>query len=195
MWHIRRLPCAMAAHDSGTTRPRTGSARGMTARGFAWFIRIALVLLANATVQAGDVVRYEFQYFEGRDGHRIVEVYDIAESPDGAIWVATWGDGLHEIHNTDYKNYSTATGLAADWFRGIEHVGHGALWAHTEDGLYRISDERSENPLEQVSADVTGSDYRLVHLLSDGRVLVCTTDGPTLIFESKTVPSFRRNGL
>jgi PAS domain S-box-containing protein len=146
---------------------------------------LSLFIFACSPGSVKGDVHYEFQYFKGRSGHRVVEVADIAESANGVIWVATWGDGIHRIHNTDYKNYTTSSGLPTNWFRGIEHVKGETLWAHTR-GIIPINGTQIDKPvLRQESSELPDNDFRTVHSLSDGRILAVTSDGDTLVFDSK----------
>jgi ligand-binding sensor domain-containing protein len=148
-------------------------------------VRLILFLLASSPALAIGGVHYEFRYFKGRNGHRVVEVNDIAETPDGAIWVSTWGDGVHRIHNTEYKNYTSSSELPTNWYKGIEFVGGETLWVYN-NGIVPIVSGRVQNPLmRQESAELPDSDFRVAHSLSDGRVLAVTSAGQTFLFASK----------
>ena len=139
---------ARAANKSDAIPQIVAYERNTCARVLVCFIGLITLLLMNfpAKARAGD--RYGFRFFSGRNGHRVVEAYDIAETPDGSIWVATWGDGVHRIHKTDYKNYSASNGLPTNWYRGIEHIGDGTLWAHTR-GLIPIVDGQVGKPIQR----------------------------------------------
>lgn len=128
MRHIHSRRCALVANQSDAARRYVANERESRRVIPLCFVRLILLLLASSPALAIGGVHYEFRYFEGRNGHRVVEANDIAEAPDGAIWIFTWGDGVHRIHNTDDKNDTTKGGLPTDWLRGIEYVGDGTLW-------------------------------------------------------------------
>ena len=143
---------------------------------------VCLALLFHARVCAD--VQYEFQYFVGRDGHRVAEVADMAESSNGSIWVATWGDGIHRINNTDYRNYTVADGLPTNWFRSIEIVGSDTIWANTRGFVPIINGRVGSTLLGEESNRLPDNDFRVVHSLNDRRVLAVTSEGQTLLFSA-----------
>lgn len=148
-------------------------------------LRLILLLCVSCPALTFGGERYDFRYFEGRNGHRIVEARDMAETSDGAVWVATWGDGVHRIHNTDYKHYTSPNDLTTNWFRSIEHVGGDTLWAPTRDGLIPITRGRAKKTQTKDTSQYPDHDFRVMHSLSDGRVLAVTSEGDTLLFAAR----------
>src|SRR5690606_28497105 len=62
-----------------------------------------------------------------------------ASTRDGALWVATNGDGVVRYHNGTFVHLTTADGLPGDILRSLHEDRDGWLWVGTEGrGLARI---------------------------------------------------------
>lgn len=98
-------------------------------------------LLSGAALQAGFAQdTLEFQLLSTPDGVWVNEIEDLLEDRDGAIWAATWGEGLHKIHGTKWETFNEAGGFVGDWQRCLALDGNGAVWVGTADGICRFRD-------------------------------------------------------
>jgi len=98
-------------------------------------------------------------------------VYDVLQTRDGDIWIATWsgvnrvrGGALDdrskwELHTVE----STKGGLPNDWVYGLAEGKNGELWLATEGGLARLQNGKWQNwnhakglgaPYEKVKKDI-----------------------------------------
>ncbi len=66
---------------------------------------------------------------------RPVAVRSIAEGPDGALWVATYGAGVWRRRGGGWRGWSRRDGLASDNVRAVHVDRTGRVWAATLAGL------------------------------------------------------------
>ncbi|HEY0720882.1 MAG TPA: two-component regulator propeller domain-containing protein [Gammaproteobacteria bacterium] len=94
-------------------------------------------------------------------------VYDMIETPNGDLWIATWS-GANRVRGgklDDRKAWETFTventkgGLPNDWVYGLENGKDGEVWLGTEGGLARFKDGKWQN---WKHSDGLGADYELV---------------------------------
>ena len=80
-------------------------------------------------------------------------VYDVVESKNGDIWIATWS-GMNRVRGGDladrskwdlYTVENTAGGLPNDWVYGLAEGKNGEMWLATEGGMARFADGKWEN--------------------------------------------------
>lgn len=94
-------------------------------------------------------------------------VYDMIETPNGDIWIATWsGANLVRGGKLDDRKawqtftvQNTAGGLPNDWVYGLENGKDGEVWLGTEGGLARYKDGKWQNWKHD---DGLGADYEKV---------------------------------
>ena len=65
-------------------------------------------------------------------------VFSLAVDRDGAKWIGTWGGGLSHFDGSNWRNYTTADGLAGNIIYAIEIDERGLLWLGTNHGLSRF---------------------------------------------------------
>ncbi len=107
------------------------------------YIQISAFLLTLFTAivsSAQQEVSREYRLFPTPSGVEVPVVRDLLEDSTGAIWVATWGGGVHRIFQTEWDNYTTKNGLVSDWVRGLTLSPDGSVWVATADGLCRFTD-------------------------------------------------------
>ncbi len=92
---------------------------------------------------AEGLVRFDgvtFTVFDKRDvsglGHNYVWslLYAPDESPNGTLWIGTYGGGLFRLKDGAFLSYTTRDGLAADRIWVLTRDAGGALWIGTEGG-------------------------------------------------------------
>ena len=78
--------------------------------------------------------QFERMHLNGR-------VKGLAEAPDGAIWIATYGGGVSQFRNGTFRTYTEKEGLSSRKVMSIYADGAGAVWVGTaQAGLNRIKD-------------------------------------------------------
>lgn len=94
-------------------------------------------------------------------------VYDMIQTRNGDIWIATWS-GANRVRGgklDDRKAWETFTventkgGLPNDWVYGLEEGKNGEVWLGTEGGLARFKDGQWQN---WKHSDGLGANYELV---------------------------------
>lgn len=110
-------------------------------------------------------------------GAPVAEVNGIAEDSDGAIWVVTWGEGVHRIHGADWTTFTEADGLPDDWVRSVCAASGGGVWIGTGEGIAHIKGNRVEALTPQNLPVLREPDVFFIHELSDGQVWASTRGG------------------
>lgn len=82
----------------------------------------------------------EFRQYTEEDGLANNTVMALEETPDGAIWIATYG-GVSRFQGGSFTNYSIAEGLPNNGVLDILKDQSGALWFATFGGLARFEDD------------------------------------------------------
>lgn len=99
-------------------------------------------------------------------------VYDVLETRNGDIWIATWS-GVNRVRGGKLKDpaawelhtvESTQGGLPNDWVYGLAEGKNGEIWLATEGGMTRFADGKWDNwnhsrgigaDYEKVKKDIT----------------------------------------
>ncbi len=159
--------------------------------------RESLATLASLLVAlfAHGETAMEFRVYTMPGGAPVAPVNGMLADREGAVWVATWGEGLHRIHGTEWKTFTEADGLPDDWISSITESPGGGLWIGTGEGLALVRDDQVF-PLTPRDLDlmITG-DVSYVRELSGGQILAGTVDGTILLREPEgTLPADLGNG-
>jgi len=64
-------------------------------------------------------------------------VFCIRAAADGKVWAGTWGGGVSVFDGTQWKNFTTADGLAGDIVYAMTQAEDGAWWFGTDQGVSR----------------------------------------------------------
>ncbi len=68
----------------------------------------------------------------------------IDQGSDGVIWVSTYGQGLIQINENDYINWTTDDGLPADDLTSVEVSNSGKVWIGSDGGgVFSFSSKKS----------------------------------------------------
>ena len=114
-----------------------------------------------------DENKEEWQNYNIQHGLADAFIYDVLETADGDVWIATWS-GANRIRggNLDdpeawetYTVENTQGGLPNDWVYGLAKGKHGEIWMATEGGLARYLDGAWTNWKHE---DGLGAKYELV---------------------------------
>jgi len=71
------------------------------------------------------------------EGRAAYDVSALAQSKDGALWIATLGGGVLQYQDGHWDTYTSAQGLADDHVFALAEDPHGALWFGTAGGVSR----------------------------------------------------------
>ncbi len=78
---------------------------------------------------------FYFPRFTPVDGLAYPIVRDIVQTPDGAIWMATWGGGLSRYDGLQWKTVTMANGLTENMTRALACDRQGGIWVGTTSGI------------------------------------------------------------
>ncbi len=126
------------------------------------------------------------------------EVWALAESDDGSLWIGVYGAGLSRLRGGAFTQYTSKSGLVNDFVRALVTDTVGALWIGTDGGLSRFKDGvftsyTTKNGLagsqvRALSADPDGSVWigtpGGLQRWKDGRLLTVPLAGPPPVIES-----------
>ena len=107
-------------------------------------LTITVVLASFSTELAVAGHRWRISPFRSREGIPYQRVRDLLETPDGAIWIATWGGGAARVKDTEWEHFDEDNGLLNNWVRCLEVDGEGAIWIGTSRGVCVYRDGRFE---------------------------------------------------
>lgn len=68
------------------------------------------------------------------------DISEVAEGPDGTIWVASVGGGVLRMRGEDITRFDRTNGLASDAVYSILVARNGDVWAGTASGVCRLKD-------------------------------------------------------
>lgn len=147
------------------------------------------VPVSSAPADGGDAsLYYQVQDWTTQEGLPHNSVWDIHQSADGYLWLATL-DGLVRFDGVRYTVYNRAggPGLSSNRFRSLHASPDGILWCGTEDGgLTRFDGSRFTS--WSVDAGLPAAQIRGVQGDSAGGIWVATLTG---VME-KTADGFRQ---
>ena len=103
------------------------------------------------------------------------EVWDVAEAPDGTLWIATYGSGVAHLANGVFTQYSLEEGLPSKFVSAICVARDGVTWAATDKALARIEGGHVHVVTEKEG--VREQDIRSVQCDDDGGVWIGTNEG------------------
>ena len=95
-------------------------------------IFLALSLLAPSRARAAATLPYAVRAWTIEDGLPTSTVQDIAQTPDGYLWLSTTG-GLARFDGVRFEAFGLAQGLPSNRFQGLAVDRTGALWISSED--------------------------------------------------------------
>lgn len=125
----------------------------------------------------------EFSVYSMPNGAPVAPVNGMLEDEDGAVWIGTWGEGLHRIHGTEWKTYTEVDGLPDDWIRTIDRSPGGGVWVGTGKGLALVRNNRVYTITPATLDLLSDGDVNCVLEMSTGHILLGTLDGTILLRE------------
>ena len=97
----------------------------------------------------------------------------IVQTLDGAVWVGTWGGGLHRYAEGRLTHrYTTADGLPSSMIRALYEAANGTLWIGTNLGAATIKDGR----LRDIGLPPPATQVRSFTEEPDGTVWIADTN-------------------
>ncbi len=89
-----------------------------------------------STVRNGEVSGYSYSESNG-----LINVYHIDKLSDGAIYLASYGDGVFRFRDNKFEQFTTTEGLASNFCYGLVEDGKKKLWVTHNGALSRINPE------------------------------------------------------
>jgi PAS domain S-box-containing protein len=122
---------------------------------------------------------------------KTVAVRSIAEGPDGALWIGSYGAGVWRLQGGRWQGFSSRDGLAHDTVRAVLADREGRIWAATNGGLsvleggawrsFRAGEGLPSDSLIGLAEDREGN----LWIGSDGAGLTRLSDGVFRTFTSR----------
>jgi PAS domain S-box-containing protein len=131
---------------------------------------------------------WEFNLLLKPEGIPYGEVSDIVEDDEGAIWVATRGDGLYRLHGTERQHYQESDGLADNWIFSLAFDGRGSLWIATGHGLCRLHDGELHTFGRDVFPSLVDLEFVYVDLLDSDTLCAATSEGEVVFLDLSASP-------
>jgi ligand-binding sensor domain-containing protein/signal transduction histidine kinase len=69
-------------------------------------------------------------------------VFCLLAGQNGRLWIGTDGSGLLEMHDGIFKAFTPADGLTDGFIRALFEDRNGTLWVATDNGLFRVTDNK-----------------------------------------------------
>ena len=138
-----------------------------------------------------------FRLFSTPEGTPLSEVRDIMEDDTGAIWVGTWGEGLHWFHGSEWKVFNKTNGLPDNWVRTVEADDAGGIWVGAATGLCLIQNNRitvfdpentPELPSQSIRKIKSMGRGKIWVSLNSGYIIACSFDGDSYSWKQVVGP-------
>jgi signal transduction histidine kinase/DNA-binding response OmpR family regulator len=129
---------------------------------------------------------HHFTNFTQEDEWMGGTVFDIACTPDGSVWFATWWGGVARYDGNQFKNFTTQDGLAHNMVPVIYRDRDGGMWFGTGGGgvsLYKEGVWTSLDTRDGLASNVVHS----IHQDEEGYFWFATTEGITR-YRPSTMP-------
>ena len=139
-----------------------------------------LPLLLASSVNANNLMFSRL--YRQADGLAHPVVRDIAETPDGCVWFATWGGGISRFDGLEWQSYTKESGLPGNMIRIVQSGGGGGIWAGTPNGIACIHNGHCVTyTSENTPILIDDSVFSILHLQNDeiwfgtqtGRLFAC----------------------
>lgn len=101
----------------------------------------SLLLAIYPTILYSEPVMTCREFFPA-DGLAYQVVRDTAQTPDGIVWLATWGGGLSRFDGIQWRAYTEKDGLASNFVRALFVDERGGLWIGTASGINYFDGKR-----------------------------------------------------
>src|SRR5262249_12394793 len=132
---------------------------------------LASMLVGPAQAFSAPVLPYAVRSWTVEDGLPTSTVQDIAQTPDGFLWLSTTG-GLARFDGVRFEVFGLAHGLPTNRFQGLAVDRSGALWISAEDASLVRWDGR------RFTHEPTGRVWAATAMLAlpDGRIIGAAHD-------------------
>jgi len=120
---------------------------------------------------------WRFQYLTNPDGVWVNEVASLTEDDSGAIWAATWGEGIQRISDATWETFNERSGFVGDWQYSVTRDTLGGIWVGTGDGMCHIQGNVLTNMTTENTPALDTNEIRVIRNDSSGNLLIGTGSG------------------
>lgn len=99
-------------------------------------------------------------------------VLDIAEDPNGAVWLATAGEGILVFEDSTWHTIKTKDGLPDDYVRSLTFDERGLGWIGTRSGMMVVNRDRTLKPPPK--KELEGLSVSKVEFNQSGTLIIST---------------------
>lgn len=117
------------------------------------------------------------RHFTPSDGLAYQVVRDIAQTPDGVVWMATWGGGISRFDGIHWRTYTMNDGLADNFVRCLAVDRQGTLWAGTQAGISRFDGQRWNSITVKNTPQLANDSVFSLYVRKDGVIWIGMNKG------------------
>ena len=83
--------------------------------------------------------------YDAESEHAVADVRALYRDRQGALWIATGGDGLVRLAKGQFTQWTTHEGLSSDEISGLAEDANSVIWMTSDDGIMGCSKAELEN--------------------------------------------------
>jgi len=97
----------------------------------------------------GGLLRFDgarFQQYDRENTSAFTDnnIFCLMVARDNTLWIGTEGGGLIRYRNGVFRSFASSDGLTSSFVRTVYQDSKGQIWIGTDNGLFRLADERIE---------------------------------------------------
>ncbi|MFH1744403.1 MAG: two-component regulator propeller domain-containing protein, partial [bacterium] len=124
--------------------------------------------------------------FHTQDGLADEVVRDIAQTPDGSVWFATWGGGISRFRGLNWETFAQLTGPPSNSVWALAPDSANGMWAGTMGGIAYF-DGTEWHAVHPAIPDLATPSVLCITKLNNGALWFGTDDGHIIEFLSDTL--------
>ncbi len=143
-----------------------------------------LLCLGAPLVSYGDAV-WISRLFLPSDGLAYQVVRDIAQTPDGEIWFATWGGGLSRFNGSRWETWNEKNHLSDYMTRCLAVDPQGGMWVGTAAGIRYYDGKKWTLYLKENTPTLQEDSVYTILLRRNGEIWIGLADGYLYSFDPR----------
>lgn len=158
------------------------------------FISLGLIvctaLIGNAFDRRSPYSKWQIREFHAPEDIPHERVEYVTQAPDGAIWIATRGGGVAQLHGGVTTVYNTENGLPSNDVRCVSPDQYGGVWAATRGGISYIQPNGHVVTFTtETTPEIRQNFFYQVLIDTRGRVWMGNAFNQIFLFEWETDPN------